>query len=44
MLFFKSIPIANSDDDTEAIVRGQLDNMLKDVQKFEADLLQKWDN
>ena len=44
MLFFKSTPIANTDDDTEAVVRGQLDNMLKDVQEFEADLLHKWGN
>lgn len=42
MLFFKSTPISNASDDNETIIRQQLEEMLKEVQAFESEVLIKW--
>ena len=42
MLFFKSTPFANADDDNEETILGQLDMMYAEVKTFEEDVLGKW--
>ena len=42
MLFFKSTPFANADDDNEETILGQLDMMYAEVKTFEDDVLGKW--
>ena len=42
MLFFKSTPFANADDDNEETILGQLDMMYAEVKAFEEEILGKW--
>ena len=43
-LFFKSTVFANSENDTEEVIMGQLDKCLEEIQNFEAPIQARWNS
>lgn len=43
-LFFKSTVFANSENDTEEVIMGQLDKCLEEIHNFEAPIQSKWNS